>query len=450
MNDTITIAHQLTSFCVTEEPKKVHTRNGIITVTTGEVTTEVPRICPVCQSQMYVHQKHHINLQHVPIMGRVHVLKVGFKRSKCEQCGCIKSQNIPFKVSNHRITKHLMTLAAEYLAKGFTLTEISQILHIHPSVVRDIDVKRLKRMFPSVRPTTYSTHIAVDEFLLHKGHRYATVFIDLDTGHVIYLEEGKKKQQVLNFIRIMGKEWMSHVQAVSMDMNAQYDSAFREGAPHVKIVYDLFHMVKLYNDRVLTLMRRRTQNELEEQGNKNAYRLYKNMRFVLTSNRSTLIQKDRRAKENNLYLSNTYFSRGLSLPPGARKMKSNNEQRLDNLLVQNVEFAAAYILSEQLKLAFREQERAKLEEGMTLWLTLARQSKVPEILTYANTIESHIEGIVNHADHPISSGKLEGTNNLIKTIRRKAYGFRDTEYFFLKIMEASRKPRVRFKSHKKM
>jgi transposase len=343
-----------------------------------------------------------------------------------------------------------MTLAAEYLAKGFTLTEISQILHIHPSVVRDIDVKRLKRMFPSVRPTTYSTHIAVDEFLLHKGHRYATVFIDLDTGHVIYVEEGKKKQQVLNFIKIMGKKWMSHVQAVSMDMNAQYDSAFREGAPHVKVVYDLFHMVKLYNDRVLTLMRRRTQNELEEQGNKKAYRLYKNMRFVLTSNRSTLIKKDRRAKENNLYLSRTYTSRGRPLPPGARKMKSNSEHRLDELLAQNVEFAAAYILSEQLKLAFREEEKEKLKEGMKLWLTLARQSKVPEILTYANTIESHIEGIVNHADHPISSGKLEGTNNLIKTIRRKAYGFRDTQYFFLKIMEASRKPKVRFKSHKKM
>ena len=450
MNDTITIAHQLTSFCVTEEPKRVKTRNGIITVTTGEVQTEIPRICPVCHSQMYIHQKHHIHLQHLPIMGKVHVLKVGFLRSKCESCGCIKSQSIPFKVTNHRITKHLMTLAADYLAKGFTLTEISQILHIHPSTVRDIDVKRLNRMFPSLKPNTYSTHIAVDEFLLHKRHRYATVFIDLHTGHVLYLEEGKKKQQVLNFIKFMGKKWMSHVQAVSMDMNAQYDSAFTEGAPHVKIVYDLFHMIKLYNDRVLTLMRRRTQNELEEQGNKEAYKLYKNMRFVLTSNRSTLIDKDRRAKENNLYLSKTYSSRGLSLPPGARKMKPNNEQRLDNLLAQNVELAAAYILSEQLKLAFKEQERAKLEEGMSLWLTLARQSKVPEILTYAKTIESHMEGILNHSDHPISSGKVEGTNNLIKTIRRKAYGFRDTGYFFLKIMEASRRPKAQYKSHKKM
>ena len=145
-----------------------------------------------------------------------------------------------------------MTLAAEYLSYGLTLTEVSRILHLHPSTLRDIDRKRLKRMFPCVKPNTYSTHIAVDEFLLHKGHQYATVFIDLFSGHVLYLEEGTRKQQVENFIRTMGKDWMSHVEAVSMDMNAQYDSAFKEGAPHVKIVYDLFHIVKLYNDKVIT------------------------------------------------------------------------------------------------------------------------------------------------------------------------------------------------------
>ena len=131
-------------------------------------------------------------------------------------------------------------------------------------------------------------------------------------------------------------------------------------------------------------------------------------------------------------------------------MKIHSEKRLDDVLNKNVSFAAAYILNEQLKLAFRETGRDNLENGMKMWLRLARQSNVPEILIYAQTIESRMAGIVNHADHPISSGKLEGTNNLIKTIRRKAYGFRDTEYFFLKIMEASRKPRVRFKSPKKM
>ncbi len=83
-------------------------------------------------------------------------------------------------------------------------------------------------MFPSLKPKTYSRHIAVDEFLLHKGHRYAIVFIDLNNGHVLFLEKGKKKQQLENFIRTMGKDCMSPLEAVSMDMNAQYDSAFKE------------------------------------------------------------------------------------------------------------------------------------------------------------------------------------------------------------------------------
>ena len=450
MNDTITIPHQLSSFSVTKEPKRVVTRNGKITVTSGKVQTEVLRICSYCGGIMHVHQKKTVNLQHLPILGGVHILAVDYMRTRCEQCGYTAGQKIPFKVSNHRITKPLMTLAAEYLSYGLTLTEVSRILHLHPSTVRDIDRKRLKRMFPSLKPKTYSRHIAVDEFLLHKGHRYATVFIDLHTGHVLYLEKGKKKQQVENFIKAMGKDWMGHVEAVSMDMNAQYDSAFKEGAPHVKIVYDLFHMIKLYNDRVITAMRRRTQNELEEQGLKEEYKLYKNMRYVLTANRVTLQEKDRRARENNRHLSEAYSSKGLSLPPGKRRMKIHSEKRLDDVLNKNVSFAAAYILNEQLKLAFRETGRDNLENGMKMWLRLARQSNVPEILIYAQTIESRMAGIVNHADHPISSGKLEGTNNLIKTIRRKAYGFRDTEYFFLKIMEASRKPRVRFKSPKKM
>ena len=450
MHNTITIPHQLSSFSVTEEPKRVVTKNGKITVTSGKMETGILRICPHCGGTMYIHQKKTVHIQHLPLMGRVHMLAVEYERTRCEQCGFTSGQDIPFKVSNHRITKAFMTLAAEYLSYGLTLTEVSRILHIHPSIVRDIDTKRLKRKFPSMSPTSYSTHIAVDEFLLHKGHRYARVFIALHRRHVVYAEKGKEKQQVENFIKTMGKDWMSHVQAVAMDMNAQYDSAFKEGAPHVQIVYDLFHMVKLYNDRVITAMRRRTQKELEEAGQKEEYKLYKNMRYILTANRTTLQKKDSLARKNNNHLSETYSSRGLNLPPGKRRMKVNSERRLDEILNKNVSFAAAYILSEQLKLAFRETEKKNLKDGMNMWLKLAHQSNVPEILSYAQTIESHMAGIVNHADHPISSGKLEGTNNLIKTIRRKAYGFRDTEYFFLKIMEASRKPRVRFKSPKKM
>ena len=58
---------------------------------------------------------------------------------------------------------------------------------------------------------------------------------------------------------------------------------------------------------------------------------------------------------------------------------------------------------------------------------------------FANLLESHKEGIVTHAKWGLSSGKVEGTVNMIKTIKKRGYGYPDTEYFFLKIMDESRK-----------
>ena len=73
---------------------------------------------------------------------------------------------------------------------------------------------------------------------------------------------------------------------------------------------------------------------------------------------------------------------------------------------------------------------------------------VPELLSFCNTVEKHLMGIVYHAKFPISSGKVEWVNNMIKTIRRKAYGYTDTEYFFLRIMFESRKPLLVYRSQK--
>ena len=116
------------------------------------------------------------------------------------------------------------------------------------------------------RKTPICEYIGIDEFKLHKGHRYATVVTDLKSGHVLFLEAGKSKEQAYHFFSLMGDEWMRHVKAVAMDMNAQYDSAFRERWPGIRIVYDHFHLVKMYNDTVLTAIRRRKQREMLENG----------------------------------------------------------------------------------------------------------------------------------------------------------------------------------------
>ena len=104
----------------------------------------------------------------------------------------------------------------------------------------------------------------------------------------------------------------------------------------------------------------------------------------------------------------------------------------------------------RIRSPYKEKSTVVLYKGMKTWMRLARQSNVPEILSFCDTVERHLMGIVYHAKFPISSGKVEGVNNMIKTLRRKVYGYRDTEYFFLKIKFASMRGPYRYKSHTKL
>lgn len=386
-------------------------------------------------------------IQDYELLGNIHLLKVFVQRTRCRCCRKTEPQELPFKSRNHMMTTRLEDRIHRRLTSGSTLREVSITLNVHPSIVKEIDKRRLEDMQFLKHPAT-TRNIGIDEFLLHKGHRYATVVTDLDRGRIIYLERGKKKEQAEHFIKAMGPTWMSHVLAVSMDMNAQYSSAFMEHAPHVKIVYDKFHMVKLYQDTVLTAMRRRLQKECDERDDKAGYDLLKGSRFLILTSRENLARKEKEACENNARLSSEYTAKGLSLPPGERIMRTGMQRKLSDLLNANSGLNVAYVLLEQFKYAYDLDSSDAMQSGLKLWYTLAEQSKVPEIIKFMNTIKSNEYGLVNRVDHKISSGTVEGINNMIKTVRRKAYGFHDTDYFFLKVMAQSYRTRSTYVSHK--
>lgn len=450
MNQYIQIKHNLPSFSVTKdliETKSLAGRNVIIIE--GEVTTPVQTICSRCGSPiLHKHQNHKIRLQHSSIFGKICYIDVNYIRCKCPNCNSLYKQEIPFKAQNHRMTKFFVHQIRGYLQTEFTLNQVSHALAIHPNTAKAIDKQRLKQKLGNMKPKSYSKYIAVDEFLLHKGHRYATVVIDLKTGRILFVQKGKKKEQLKNFFDFVGNKWMRQVKAVAMDMNAQYDSAFKEHYPKIDIVYDFFHVMKYYSDMVITDLRREEQNKAEENGDKQKYKMLKGSRWLLLSSKKNLIEKDNKAYANNLRLRKNYTNKGLSLPPGERIMRTGGAIKLEKLLTVNHKLAVAYILKEQLHEIFSYTNKDKAEESLAQWLSLAASSKIPQILKFCNTINNRWTGIINHTVHNISSGKLEGTNNMIKTTRRKSYGFRDTNYFFMKIIENSMHSRYYYKSHR--
>ena len=452
MEESITIRHELSCFSVTAEPELVMTRTGKeIYVTRGISTAPRPERCPECGSAMHRHGKQEMRIQDIDLLGHLHIIIAGYDRYCCSSGSCnhTEMQEIQFKEPGHFITKRMGRRIRARLNSGANASETARSLSVHPNIIYEIDKANLRAVLDAMEPPV-CRYIGIDEFKLHKGHRYATVVTDLETGHVLFLEAGKTKEQAYHFFSCMGDERMKHIEAVSMDMNAQYDSAFRERWPGIRIIYDHFHLVKLYNDTVLTAIRRRKQREMLENGNEKGYTLLKNSRYLLLSRMDTLRGMDREAHENNIRLHELYLDRGKPLPPGARIRSPYREKRLKDILAANEDLSVCYLLLEQFSLAYDVTSITKLYKGMKSWIKLARQSNIPELLSFCDTIEQNLMGIVYHAKFPISSGKVEGVNNMIKTIRRKAYGYRDTEYFFLKIKLASMRGPYRYKSHTKL
>jgi transposase len=436
-----------------------------ITTIHGKVTGKRPDVCPLCgSSALHAHQNHTIRLKHLAVGDALMIVEVTYVRYLCLACAHLVSQRIVFKQEQHLITKTYYRQMTGLLERGtVSLSHVASIMHSNKNLVRAVDKQRLLLKAGDMKPTHYSRFIGVDEFSLHRRHRYATVVIDLETGESLFVEEGNSEWQLHHFFTFVGRDFMNHVQAIAMDMNAQYAAAIRARFPHVSIVYDPFHIIKNYHDRVISELRRAEQRRLMEameQARKKGdrelvehlvteYRMFKGSRFVLLSNRRTLVAKDTAAREHNRMLYEQFERKGLALPPGERKWPTNHLARLEQVLQTNEKLQTVYVLAEMLKLSFSCTQPDEFRQSLAVWLRTAQHARIPELHGFCKMIRKHFQGVINHARYPISNGPLEGTNNLIKTIRRQAFGYRDQHYFFLKIWEATRKhPKNRsFLSH---
>ena len=182
-------------------------------------------------------------------------------------------------------------------------------------------------------------------------------------------------------------------------MSKAYILAVTENLPDAALVFDRFHVVKLFNDR-LSDFRRELQREAEEGLHKD---VLKGTRWLLLKNPENLDPKRR------------------------------ERERLEEALRINQPLATAYYMKEDLRQIWEQPDKATAALVLADWIRRADASGIKVLHKMAATLEAHRHGILAYYDHRISNGPLEGTNNKIKTMQRQAYGFRDHEFFKLKI-----------------
>ena len=183
-------------------------------------------------------------------------------------------------------------------------------------------------------------------------------------------------------------------------MSPAYIEAVIKNLPNANIVFDHFHVVKLYNDK-LSEFRRKLYNIMSESKQKN---IIKGTRWLL-----------------------------LKRPENLNELK-NEKERLKKALETNKPLAEAYYMKEDLEQFWHQPDKETAARFLEDWVKRALSTFNSMLNKFANTLMAHWTGLVSYYDHFISTGKLEGVNNKIKTMKRQAYGFRDKEFFKLKIM----------------
>ena len=394
--------------------------------------------CSCCSKKMHVNNHPGITLRHLPFGG--YLSDVSFDRM----------QYVSFKAPGHRITTELHQYACDLLACGtYTNKEVAELTGLGRNVVKEIDRARLQELYTTpdgklIKPEKYAKFLGIDEFKLHNGHRYATHIIDMETGHILWIAGGKKKQVVYDFIEHVGLEWMDHVEAVACDMNSDFQEAFEEKCPHIQPVFDYFHIVKNFNDKVVSEVRKDEQRRLYEEGNIEAARALKKTKYILTSSRETLQKKDDDAAQGRV------IRKGSSLFKTEDFIrKSGYEDRYNSLLEENRLFFTLDLIKEKLSLAYSRTDECLMSEDIISIMDICHATGNAHLLWFERLLSNHFEGIIAHATYDISAAKIEGINNKIKTLRRQGYGYPDDEYFFLKLFDMSRRDYVRNpKSHK--
>ena len=353
--------------------------------------------CPECDSYKIIFKGTKTrHFKSVPIGKKQIILVVVIQRIKCKECDCIKQIKLGFADPKKSYTHSFARYALELL-KFSTINDVARHLHISWDTIKEIQKDYLKKHFNKPNLSGL-TQIAIDEISIGRKHNYLTIVLDLKAGAIVFIGDGKGSDSLEPFWKKLHRA-KAHIEAVAIDMSPAYIKAVRENLPDAAIVFDHFHIIKYYNDK-LTKLRQQLYHEttgyLESQA-------LKGLRWILLKN-----------------------------PENLNKDKNEKEQ-LEKALKVNKPLAISYYLKEDLRQFWNQENKAKAHEFLENWVAKARASGVRMLDKFANTLASHRTGILAYYDYPISTGPLEGTNNKIKTMQRQSYGFRDKEFFKLKI-----------------
>lgn len=356
--------------------------------------------CPCCRSfDVRIKETKERTFRMANIGQKRTQLKINLHKVWCQKCDKKTWIELPFMCGKLPMTKSFIRYIIQLTAMT-TLLCVALFLGLHWKTVKNIDKanlsKRAKQFsFKKLR------YISIDEIAIKKGHKYMTIFTDISTGQIIHAVEGRSEEALRPFLKLLSKK-AKRLRGIGIDMSAAYASSIKKNLPTVAIIFDRFHVTKLLNNTIDKIRRAeyaKCQN--------NGLRVLKGQRFLLLRNFVDL--------------------------------EEEQKSSLQKLLEINESLAIAHSMKEQFRLFWQSGSRAEGTKFLCWWVIQALESGVEQLAKTGRTLLHHAEGLLSYFDHKIDNGKAEGINNKIKVLKRQAYGYRDQEYFKLRLYNLHKK-----------
>lgn len=359
--------------------------------------TEVPTCSGCLKPCRLIHDQSERLIRDLPILGHPVLLSATFRRLRCPGCGT-RMESVGWLDRYSRLTARLCE-AVIRACKSMAALHVSQLFGLHWETVRVLERRALEQKLEA-QPMAEPRRLVMDEFALFKGHRYASVILDADTRRILWVGEGRSRLAIRSFFEELGPERCSRIEAVAMDMNTAFDLEVKYHCSNARVVYDLFHVIAKFGREVIDRVRVDEANRLRH--DKPQRKVIKQARWLLLRNPENI---------------------------------KNPEQHvhLQDLLSANQSLMTVYVMKAELKALWSNDTAWGWRKAWKQWMAHAKQSGIASLVQFAKRLNGYWRGILSRVRWPMHTGQLEGINNRIKVIKRMAYGYRDSAFFFLKI-----------------
>lgn len=352
--------------------------------------------CPECgRSCPIKDHREERRWRHLDTMQFQTIIKSRVPRSECPEHG-VKTINVPWAGPNSRFTLLFERLAIDVMIAAKSIKEAAKLLGLSWDQVHHIQARAVERGLAR-RAVDEIKHVGVDEKSFLKGHKYASLMVDIGGERVLDVVEGRTLEAAEELWQRLPDETRAGVDAVAMDMWDAFITAARRHAPQADIVHDKFHISKYLNEAVDKVRRAEHKAFMKDDDE-----TLKGAKYLFLKN-----------PEN---------------------MNEREQERFKSLRMDKLKAGRAWSIKETFSEFWTYSYQASAEKFFSRWYWWATHSRLKPMIDVAKLMKRHLANILTYLRHQITNAMMEGFNSKIQTIKANARGYRNFANYRIAIL----------------